>query len=144
MNTDVIEKIFQMMEKFTQQIVNMKEINNLKWKNINIKWTMKMTMKWNDHDKEHNVNNNENLYNNEDNDKLNIEKHDKDNENEIIWPYPDCKGPSDWSLFMSAVCFYRSGNILLSLLLGIHNITWHMGGTHTAPCYPRAVSSQCL
>ena len=29
-NVEVIEKIFQMMEKFTQQIVNMKEMNNLK------------------------------------------------------------------------------------------------------------------
>ena len=29
-DTEVIEKIFQMMEKFTQQIVKMKEINNLK------------------------------------------------------------------------------------------------------------------
>ena len=29
-NEELIEKIFQMMEKFTQQIVNMKEINNLK------------------------------------------------------------------------------------------------------------------
>ena len=27
---DVIEKIFKMMEKFTQQIVKMKEMNNLK------------------------------------------------------------------------------------------------------------------
>ena len=29
-NEEVIEKIFQMMEKFTQQIVDIKEINNLK------------------------------------------------------------------------------------------------------------------
>ena len=28
-DTEVIEKIFQMMEKFTQQIVKMKEMNNL-------------------------------------------------------------------------------------------------------------------
>ena len=29
-NEEVIEKIFKMMEKFTEQIMNMKEINNLK------------------------------------------------------------------------------------------------------------------
>ena len=29
-NGDVIEKIFKMMEKFTQKIVEMKELNNLK------------------------------------------------------------------------------------------------------------------
>ena len=29
-NEEVIEKIFQMMEKFTKQIVEIKEVNNLK------------------------------------------------------------------------------------------------------------------
>ena len=29
-NEDIIEKIFKMMEKYTQQIVEMKELNNLK------------------------------------------------------------------------------------------------------------------
>ena len=37
-NEAVIEKLFQMMEKFTKQIMEMKERNNLKWESKMTKW----------------------------------------------------------------------------------------------------------
>ena len=49
-NNEVIQKILKMMESFTEQIIQMKEINNLKWtKNKTAKITSDKDKQWQTH-----------------------------------------------------------------------------------------------